>query len=76
MKSFREFLQKGAALGSGLAVVVATSPAFAALDVSGVQTALDSNLSSYETVAVAIIGFVLGVAVIYGILSLIKGRAK
>lgn len=48
----------------------------AALDVTGVQTALDTNISVYETVGVAVIGFVLAVAVIYGIIGMLKGRAK
>ena len=79
MKRFRQMVgggKKAVSVGLGLLGATVASPAFAALDVTGVQTALDSNLSVYETVAVAIIGFVLGVAVIYGIIGLIKGRAR
>lgn len=72
-------LGKAGVLGAGVGALAVTGmvhDAQAALDVTGVQTALDTNIATYETVAVAIIGFVLAVAVIYGVISLIKGRAK
>ncbi|MBF0132101.1 MAG: hypothetical protein HQL75_05885 [Magnetococcales bacterium] len=65
-----------AAVAAPVVGLLTMGGAEAALDVTGVQTALDTNISVYETVGVAVIGFVLAVAVIYGIIGMLKGRAK
>lgn len=48
----------------------------AALDVTGVQIALDAHFSTFETVGIALIAFILGSGLIYGVIALLRGRAR
>jgi hypothetical protein len=57
-------------------VLFTTGTAHAALDVTGVATALTTNLTLFETVGVSVITFVLGVSIIYGIVKMVKGGGK
>ena len=65
-----------AAVGVVVGVTSGAGSAEAALDTVGIQTALDANLSTFETVAVMIVAFVLAVAIAKGIISFLKGSGR
>lgn len=65
----RQLATIGAGVGSTALMAQANA---AALDVAGVTTAITENESSMNTVAVAVIGFVVLVMVVNGIRRLIR----